>query len=101
MVNLYISERISIKLRDKHGLTDEDIHECFSNRGGIYLEDTRHQHKTDPKTQWFIALNNKGQVIKVVFMLLPDNRVLIKSAFLANKDEINIYVSIALKKEAN
>ena len=94
---LHVSERVLIKLRDKHGLTKQDIYECFSNREGAFLEDMRDKHKTDPKTQWFIAQNNMGKKIKVVFMLLKDGTVLIKSAFMPNEIELKIYSEYRLK----
>ena len=91
MESLYISQKVRLKLQEKHSITKEDVVECFLNRDGGFLEDTREIHKTDPATQWFIAMNNQNKAIKVVFMQLDDGRILLKTAYPANTDEIAIY----------
>lgn len=91
MDRLKISEKIEAKIWDKHQLKRSDVEECFLNRVGGLLEDSREEHKTDPATQWFIASNNTGKTIKVVFMVLSNGDVILKSAFEANKAEIDIY----------
>ena len=91
MNNLYISKKVTIKLREKHGLSKSDVIECFSNRDGGFLKDTREEHKTDPETVWFIAENNMGKKIKIVFMQLTDKTIVLKTAYQPNMDEISIY----------
>jgi hypothetical protein len=95
MENLLITNAVEIKIRVKHGLSRRDIEECFSNIERERLEDNRVEHKTDPVTQWFIAQNNFGKHIKVVFMLLEDGRSLLKTAYCPNDDEIRIYMKYA------
>lgn len=95
MSGLYISSRIAEKLRDKHGLCESDVIEAFANRSNGYLTDKRAKHQTDPVTQWFIASNNMGKQIKVVFMQFPDGTILLKSAFIPDSDELRIYTKYA------
>jgi len=95
--NLLISSGVRLKLLEKHvGITQEDIEECFANLQGRFLYDNREQHKSNPQTLWFIAENNKGRLIKVVFIPLPNGQLRIRTAFDPNADEIRIYQKLAL-----
>jgi hypothetical protein len=47
-MRLKISTRIQKKLREKHGVTNKELFECFENRRGADLFDTRAEHLTDP-----------------------------------------------------
>lgn len=67
-----------------------DVLDCFANRLGRSLIDTREQHKTDPPTRWFIAETNMGRKLKIVY-IHDANGVHIKSAFPPNGTELNIY----------
>lgn len=73
----------------------DEVIECFSNRDGSFLEDTREVHKTNPKTQWFIAETNRGKKLKIVFIQFPDGSVRIKSAYPPNTVELYIYTQKA------
>ncbi len=92
-MNLSISDDVRQKLAVKHGgISEEDIIECFSNRTGKFLQDTRAEHQTNPPSLWFIAETNNGRKLKVVFMYFSDsNQVAIKTAYSANPEEIRIY----------
>jgi len=63
-----VAGRIRQKLKEKHGVTPEEIEQCFFNRTGHFLEDTREEHRTHPPTQWFIAETDAGRRLKVVFV---------------------------------
>ena len=89
---MYISPKIKHKLLDQHNVKENEVEECFVNREGDILDDTREAHKTSPKTQWFIAETYYGRRLKVVFMVMPDN-VTIKSAFEPNITEEQLYKS--------
>lgn len=95
MANFYISPQVIEKLKEKHNVTREEVFECFCNRDGGFLEDTREEHKTNPKTQWFIAETNFGKKLKIVFIQFPDNSVRIKSAYPPNQVELYIYTQKA------
>lgn len=97
-MNIFISDKTKNKLTDKHDLKFEDIKECFCNLEGEFLTDTREEHKTDPITQWFIAENNRGQLIKVCFMQQTNGDLYIKTAYEPNEIEIKIYNKFGLTK---
>lgn len=74
-----ISKRVQEKIA-KRGIEPDDIAECFMNRTGRYYSDTRARHQTNPPTYWFVSTNDKGRVLKVVFVRYPDYFA-IKSVF--------------------
>lgn len=62
--DLKISNRIAEKLQRKHGVTKNEVWECFLNRIKGLLEDTRLDHRTAPPTLWFIAESDYGRLLK-------------------------------------
>jgi hypothetical protein len=94
MKNLISSPDIEAKLLSKHQLRRVDVERAFLNRDGNCLQDTRAQHLTDPITEWFVAENDRGQRIKVVFVAI-DGKLHLRTAYLANPDEIRIYEKYA------
>ena len=95
MKGLIISAAIEQKLAGKHGVSRREVEQCFENCEGEHLEDTREEHLTDPPTRWFIALTNRGRLLKIVFML-KDGKVWLKTAYEPNDTEIRIYNRLAL-----
>lgn len=60
--------------------------QCFANREGRYLIDSREQHKTVPPTQWFVASTDFGIWLKVCFVFDPVSRLIeIKTAYPATE----------------
>ncbi|MFA7336334.1 MAG: hypothetical protein WC028_06080 [Candidatus Obscuribacterales bacterium] len=91
-INLHMSDAICQKLKDKHGISQEQVQACFLNREKAYLFDEREEHKTDPPTRWFIAEDDAGKLIKVCFIYFPKDRAFdIKTAYPPNAEEIEIY----------
>lgn len=90
MYALVISPEIIQKLQQKHKVSRREIEQCFENRVGIYLEDPREEHRTDPPTQWFVAPTNQNRILKVIFVFLNGN-IYIKSAYDASHRVIEIY----------
>ena len=90
-MELIISHKTTEKLRDKHGVSKEDVEECFITREKGFLGDSREEHKTNPPTQWFISDTYLGRRLKVCFMLKDNGEVIIKSAFAPNEKEEDIY----------
>lgn len=90
MRSLVISPEILQKLQTKHNVTRREVEQCFENKIGIYLEDTREEHRSDPPTLWFVAPTNYGRILKVIFIFL-DGNIYIKSAFEASDKAITIY----------
>ncbi|RDS84036.1 ADP-ribosyl-(dinitrogen reductase) hydrolase [Dyella psychrodurans] len=96
-MDIRISAKTKEKLATKHGgVTGKEIRECFENREGPDLFDTRAEHLTDPRTRWFIAPTNHCRLLKIVFV--PTNEgVEIKTAYEPNEEEIRIYRKYGLK----
>lgn len=89
-MKIYVSERVQEKLNTKHGVTPDEIRQCFANRSGKTLIDKREDHLTDPLTRWFIAETNVGRKLKICFIPYTDQLV-IKSAFEPNAKELAIF----------
>lgn len=87
---LKCSSAVKQKLAEKHGVSLDEVQQCFANREGGLLEDARENHKTDPPTQWFIAETDYGRCLKVVFILKNGN-ILLKTAYSPNSKEEAIY----------
>ncbi|MDO9316601.1 MAG: ADP-ribosyl-(dinitrogen reductase) hydrolase [Gammaproteobacteria bacterium] len=88
-MEITFSPDIQKKLLAKHKVLREEVEQCFYNRRGKLLEDSREEHKTTPPTQWFIAETDKRRKLKVIFVLDGDVRV--KSAYDADEESIRIY----------
>lgn len=89
-MTLKYSSAVKQKLAEKHGVSLEEVQQCFANREGGLLEDTREDHKTDPPSQWFIAETDYGRRLKVVF-ILKNRDILLKTAYGPNQKEDTIY----------
>lgn len=94
-MNLFITRRITLKLKHKHLVSINEIEECFYNRCGGLLEDTREEHLTEPPTRWFIAETDKGRLLKIVFIESKDCTYEIKTAYEPNSIEVRIYEKYA------
>lgn len=90
MENLRISRAVAEKLARKHSVTRAEVEQCFVNRLGGLLEDTRARHRTEPPTQWFLATTHRGRLLKVVFVR-TGSVVDLKTAYAPNQVEIDIY----------
>lgn len=90
MKNLVVSDPVLEKLRSKHKVDVAEVRQCFYNRCGKLLFDTREEHKTTPPTLWFIAPTNRNRLLKIVY-IQSGNEVLLKSAFEPNDVELRIY----------
>lgn len=87
---LLISAKISEKLASKHHVSEEEVAQCFANRTGNFLFDTRENHASDPPTMWFISETDYGRKLKIVFV--PKNGdIYLRTAFAPNPDELRIY----------
>lgn len=87
---LKCSSAVKQTLAQKHGVSLEEVQQCFANREGNLLEDIREEHKTDPPTQWFIAETDYGRRLKVAFMF-KDGDIIVKTAYEPNQTEERIY----------
>jgi uncharacterized DUF497 family protein len=89
-MRLIISQAIQAKLTSKHSVSRKEVEECFENRDGRLLADSREDHQTDPPTLWFIAASNQQRLLKVVFVQRGTD-VFLKSAFEPPPEELRIY----------
>lgn len=94
IMKIQFSPAVKEKLLVKHNVVEKEVFECFVNREGNYLKDTREQHQTTPPTLWFIAETNRGRLLKICF-IPPHNGfpAQLKSAFEPNEVERRIYAS--------
>lgn len=98
MLNIKFHYSIEEKLKTRHGVTQDEVIECFDNVTNGFLIDEREDHKTDPPSHFFIAKTRKGRSLKVVFMYFADKKeFVIKSAFDANDKAIKFYKKMTLK----
>lgn len=97
---MQIANTILTKIQEKHGVSPKEVDECFMNRDGRYLVDTRENHQTNPQTLWFIAETNKGRLLKICFVpkgVGNEDGPTLKSAFEPNDVEKDIYQRKAYK----
>ncbi len=90
MKNLLISDTVLSKLKASHGVVRNEVEQCFLNRTGKLLVDTRAVNRTNPPTLWFIAYTNRGRALKVVYMQKGEV-VELKTAYEPNSVEQRIY----------
>lgn len=95
---LIVPPDIKEKLLVKHSVKEGEVHECFFNRDGPYLEDTEEDHNTDPPTEWFIAPTDRGRLLKVIFVF-RDGNIYLKSAFEPSQKSLSIYIELSNKQE--
>lgn len=90
-MKIIISSRVREKLDVKHdGVSIREIRECFANRDGKILIDSREDHLTNPLTRWFIAETNFGRELKICYMPIRDE-LHIKTAFEPDDDDRRAY----------
>jgi hypothetical protein len=90
-MRVVISAATLKKLSEKHNVTRAEVLQCFENRTGGLLLDSREEHQTNPPTLWFVAETDAGRVLKIVYVQRGDI-VFLKTAYDANTDEKQIYM---------
>jgi uncharacterized DUF497 family protein len=90
MHNLRISQAVLDKLDQKHGVSRREVEQGFENKCGLYLEDDREDHKSDPPTLWFVAPTSQGRLLKIIF-IYRDGLVHLRSAFDADAAVQHLY----------
>ncbi len=86
---ILIAPGVLEKLADKHGVSKEEVEECFLNRTGPSLVDDREEHAQDPPSQWFISETDRGRVLKVVFY--RDADINIRTAYEPSPAAMRVY----------
>lgn len=90
-MSIVISPKIRSKLDLKHNVKPEEVEQCFANRNGEYILDTREEHASGQPTYWFIAETNYGRKLKVAFINEHGN-VYIRSAYEPSPATIQNYL---------
>lgn len=90
-MEIYISEAVGRKLKDKHRVSVQEVMQCFRHREGKFAYDTREEHQTNPPTVWFIAPTDAGRRLKVIFVMYPQAEFVIKSAYDADSASEELY----------
>lgn len=90
MKNLIVTDAIKTKLKARHKVELREVEQCFDNKLGRLLTDTRALHKTNPPTLWFIAETNKGRALKIVYIQI-EMEIHLKTAYEPNEEEKKIY----------
>ena len=91
-MQIKIAPQIVRKIKEKHDVDPNEIDECFANRTGNFLEDTREQHRTRPPSQWFLSETDQGRLLKIVFIEEQSHgEIHIKTAYQPDENEVRIY----------
>ena len=90
---LYISDRIVEKIKNKHRLDKDEVIQAWKKYDGITLADTRERYWTYPPTEWFLVRSDSGKLLKIIFMIDDDGTAYLKSAFEADKTEKRIFLA--------
>lgn len=90
MRNLRISQSVLEKLRDRHGVAEREIEQCFENIEGPLLTDDREDHRSDPPTLWFISRTNKNRLLKIVY-IQRSSVINLRTCYEPNEEEMAIY----------
>ncbi len=99
-MKLLISQKIIEKLANKKPpVSRHEIDECFATRDGPELIDDREHNRTIPPTRWFISDTYVGRLLKVVYVVLDDGRIAIKTAYEPNEEELRIYRACAARRK--
>lgn len=78
---LYISDVVKEKLITKHNLNPDVVMSLWNSYIGVTILDTREQHRTIPPTEWFLARDANGLIIKLAFILDTDGIAFLKTAY--------------------
>jgi hypothetical protein len=89
MPNILISAPVRAKLAAKHRVDPAEVRQCFANRTGGLLADLREEHQTNPATRWFIALTDRGRILKVCYVPAGDYHL--RTCYPPSERELAIY----------
>jgi hypothetical protein len=90
-MDIYISEAVRKKLKEKHSVCEEEVLQCFRLRKSKYAYDTRSQQTTYPPTLWFISETASGRRLKIVCLRFTKTEIVLKTAYEPSADEELLY----------
>lgn len=96
-MEFFVTETVARKLKEKHGVREHEVIECFNNLTTKFAFDTRDANQTNPPSLWFISETNSGRRLKVVFLRYDKTKVVLKTAFEPNDFEEKLYRSYVEK----
>lgn len=88
---LHLSDSVEQKLREVHKVDQLEILECFGNQTRTVLVDDREEHKSNPRTKWFISETDSGRRLKIVFIQPTIFDFVIRTAYEPDEYEEQIY----------
>jgi len=95
-MSIEISQKILNKIENKHSVSRDEVEQCFANRFGGYLRDTREDHKSNPPTHWFVSETDYGRKLKIAF-IFNNGAIYLRTAYEPNKEELRIYKKYGVK----
>lgn len=99
-VRIIVYSLILDKLRDKHGVSADEVEQAFGNRDGMLAKEVRPHNQGDEDRLWFISATDKGRELKVVFFIDDDENVpVVITAYEPNDDEVKLYEKIQRQKK--
>ena len=88
------------KLKNKHGVSADEVMEAFLNRTGSLAKEIRPKHQGTEDRFWFISATNEGRELKVVFFVESEEKMpVIITAYEPNEDEVKLYEKIERQKK--
>ena len=88
------------KLRNKHGVSANEVEQAFLNRTGVLAKEVRSKNQGIEDRFWFVSTTDKGRELKVVFFIDAEENVpVIITTYEPNDDEVNLYEKIQRQKK--
>lgn len=97
--DLHYSESVLEKLTHKHGVSRDEVLQCFLNRFGPPFEQRDGANATNPPTYWFVSYTNRERRLLVAYMERPEGGLTIKTAFPANSAQTARYHELCDRHE--
>ncbi len=102
MAPFLIPPHILAKIRQAHGVEEDEVREAFFNREYEFSPERREQHEREYRKIWFIAETDLGRLLKVVLAeLKDDDQLVLMSAYDPNDEDIKKYENEIKSAEAN
>lgn len=99
-VRIIVYPLILDKLRDKHGVSADEVEQAFLNRVGSLAKEVRPHNQGDEDRFWFISTTDKSRELKVVFFIdVDENSPVVITAYEPNDDEVKLYEKIQRQKK--
>ena len=99
-VRIIIYPSILEKLKNKHGVSADEVKEAFLNREGSLAKEMRPQNQGMEDRFWFLSATDRGRELKVVFFIDHEEQAPVAiTAYEPNDDEVLLYEKIQQQKK--